>query len=250
MDRDTVRLLLLALGVIVLSAIYLWGRYGQRLIRLLKQNLRHSYHRPEPQDQQNLDELEPFDYSSSPHIRREPDLKGFDYSLSEQDELSDEADLVLDNSPTETLFETHQEGPEAPPFLIQISVVAGPGRFFDGLELKQSLLDSDLLFGEMGIFHRFDREYKQSLFSVASLVEPGTFPIEEMEDFECPGIVLFFQTARVSNPLQVYDDLVETSRELASRLHGVQWDESRQPLTAGKISHMRNLLKHANSDQV
>ena len=250
MDRDTVRLLLLALGVIILAAIYVWGRYGQSLIRRLKQNLRHSYHRSEPQDQQILDELEPFDYSSSPHIRREPDLKGFDYSLSEQDELLDEADLGLDNAPTETLFETHHEGPEAPPFLIQISVVAGPGRFFDGLELKQSLLDSDLLFGEMGVFHRFDREYKQSLFSVASLVEPGTFPIEEMEDFECPGIVLFFQTARVSNPLQVYDDLVETSRELASRLHGVQWDESRQPLTAGKISHMRNLLKHANSDQV
>lgn len=250
MDRDTVRLLLLALGVVVLAGIYFWGRFGQHLIRTLRQKMSHTHHRIEPQDPETLDELEPFDYGSSPHIRREPDLKGFDYSLSDQDEFSDEVDIGLDNAPPETIFESQQEGPEAPPFLIQISVVAGPGRFFDGLELKQSLLDADLLFGEMGIFHRFDREYKQSLFSVASLVEPGTFPIEEMEDFECPGIVLFFQTARVSNPLQVYDDLVETSRELASRLHGVQWDESRQPLTAGKISHMRNLLKHADSDQV
>jgi hypothetical protein len=55
--------------------------------------------------------------------------------------------------------------------------------------------------------------------------------------------VLFFQTARVSNPLGIYDDLVNTSRELAHCLHGIQWDENRQPLSATKIAHMRNLLK-------
>jgi cell division protein ZipA len=66
-----------------------------------------------------------------------------------------------------------------------------------------------------------------------------------MDGFECPGIVLFFQTARVSDPLSIYDDLVNTSRELAQRLHGIQWDETRQPLSAGKIAHMRTLLRQA-----
>jgi len=43
--------------------------------------------------------------------------------------------------------------------------------------------------------------------------------------------------------LGIYDDLVNTSRELAQQLHGIQWDETRQPLSASKIAHMRNLLK-------
>ena len=122
--------------------------------------------------------------------------------------------------------------------------MAGPGRFFHGPDLKQALLDVDLLYGDMGIFHRYDPDLTQTLFSVASLVEPGTFPVDDMTHFECPGIVLFFQTARVSDPLSIYDDLVNTSRELAHRLHGIQWDETRQPLSASKIADMRNLLKH------
>ena len=111
--------------------------------------------------------------------------------------------------------------------------------------IKQALLENDLLYGDMGIFHRYNHDLTQTLFSVASLVEPGTFPIDDMASFECPGIVLFFQTARVSDPLATYDDLVNTSRELAQQLNGIQWDETRQPLGASKIAHMRNLLKHA-----
>jgi cell division protein ZipA len=134
------------------------------------------------------------------------------------------------------------------PSLIQVSVIAGPGRYFRGEELKQALLDADLLHGDMGIFHRYDVTFKKPQFSVASLVEPGTFPIDQMESFNCPGIALFFQVARVTDPLAVFDDLINTSRELAAQLHGIQWDESRQPLTASKISRLRHLLGRANID--
>jgi hypothetical protein len=72
------------------------------------------------------------------------------------------------------------------PFLIQVSVVAGPGRTFSGQELKQALLDADLLYGDMGIFHRYDHDLTRSLFSVASLVEPGTFPIDDIGALSLP----------------------------------------------------------------
>ena len=130
------------------------------------------------------------------------------------------------------------------PFLIQISVVA-KGGFFNGLQLRDSLDDLRLIYGDMGIYHRYDREYRVPLFSVASLVEPGTFPIKDMENFECPGVVLFFQPPQVDEPLEVFDDLVATCHELALNLGGVEWDEKRQPLTREKINQMRGRLREA-----
>jgi cell division protein ZipA len=131
------------------------------------------------------------------------------------------------------------------PFLIQISVVASGDGYFDGLELRDALDDLRLIYGDMGIYHRYDRDYRVPLFSVASLVEPGTFPIKDMENFHCPGMVLFFQPPQVDDPLAVFDDLVTTCHELALRLDGVEWDEKRQLLTQEKIAQMRSRLKEA-----
>jgi cell division protein ZipA len=97
----------------------------------------------------------------------------------------------------------------------------------------------------MGIYHRYDREYREPLFSVASLAEPGTFPIDNMESFECPGVVLFFQPTQVKDPLDVFDDLVSTCHELAVKLDGVEWDETHQPLTVDRIALMRQRLEAA-----
>ncbi|RQW82469.1 MAG: cell division protein ZipA [Methylococcus sp.] len=247
MDRDTVRLLLIVAGVIVLAGIYLWSR------------LRESG-KPDPNlgDYGDFEESEEYDGGDyfeeevrviTPGSRKEPQLSGLDFEERDDFELEAVAPSTQTGKTKTTNIDRSGDTPAGAeggaPFLIQISVVAGPGRFFHGPDLKQALLDVDLLFGDMGIFHRYDSELTQTQFSVASLIEPGTFPIDEMDGFECPGIVLFFQTARVSDPLSIYDDLVNTSRELAQRLHGIQWDETRQPLSAGKITHMRNLLRQA-----
>jgi len=175
--------------------------------------------------------------SSGSDHRREPVFSGLDADVDYHDDSDLDGEEVAEHV-------APADEPGGAPFLIQVSVIAGSGNFFNGTELKQALLENDLLYGDMGIFHRYNHDLTQTLFSVASLVEPGTFPIDDMASFECPGIILFFQTARVSDPLATYDDLVNTSRELAQQLNGIQWDETRQPLGASKIAHMRNLLKH------
>ena len=253
MDRDTVRLLLIIAGLLLLAIIYLWERFKQRLMGWLK---------PKPSMDLPIDDqpdvgagvMDEEGFIDGvrvipPGARKEPLLDGLDFAPAREDDdfelgtlpiLGGEPGIPPEPEPV-TPHPVDEEG--GAPFLIQVSVVAGPGRTFSGPELKQALLDADLLYGDMGIFHRYDHDLTRSLFSVASLVEPGTFPIDDMERFDCPGIVLFFQTARVPNPLGIYDDLVNTSRELAHSLHGIQWDENRQPLSATKIAHMRNLLK-------
>lgn len=243
MDRDTVRLILILVGITVMAGIYIWGRFKDPLVSSLK-NL-FSARESDESNASDQDYQDPDEYfeesvrviSSGADHRREPVFAGLDADVDYHDEPDLEDDEIVDHTAS-------ADEPGGAPFLIQVSVIAGTGSFFNGTELKQALLENDLLYGDMGIFHRYNHDLTQTLFSVASLVEPGTFPIDDMASFECPGIVLFFQTARVSDPLATYDDLVNTSRELAQQLNGIQWDEARQPLGASKIAHMRNLLKH------
>lgn len=252
MDRETVRLLLLATGAVVIVGMYVWGRYRQKLIDFLHRRkefeelgLHEADEQTESARQDDDDLFESLSYRGRKEAgagRKEPSISG--------------SGLSGDGTDEDSLFAAEPEQEAAPaggargaPFLIQISVVAGKGHAFRGDDLRDALLDLDLIHGDMDIFHRYDRQFRQTLFSVATLVEPGTFPMDDMEHFECPGIVLFFQTARVSDPLSVYDDLVNTAHELATRLDGIEWDESRQPLSAAKITHMRSLLKNAGEDQ-
>lgn len=243
MDRDTVRLVLILIGITLMAVIYIWGRFKHPLMSALK-SLAPEGSPPEGRDDKELTE-ESLMFEETVRVlgpagasRREPLFSGLDRDVEDHED----EDEIHPETPSPHQ-ESTQEDVKGAPFLIQVSVVSGPGRHFHGPELKQALLDNDLLYGDMGIFHRYSPDLSQTRFSVASLVEPGTFPIDDMEGFECPGIILFFQTARVPDPLATYDDLVNTSRELAQQLHGLQWDETRQALSASKISQMRNLLK-------
>jgi len=245
MDRDTVRMILLVLGVIVIAGVYIWGRYKEQLLDFLNRR----------------GEFDELDFGQEPDALGGPDdfeIRVLDRThtppktpqspvFSEEDEDEDNFGLAQEalEPTTPVAREPSKTAPLGAPFLIQLSVVASEDGFFSGEELRDALVELDLIYGEMGIYHRYDREYREPLFSVASLAEPGTFPIEDMESFECPGVVLFFQPTQVKQPLEVFEDLLNTCHQLAVKLDGVEWDETRRPLTAEKIALMRERLEAA-----
>jgi len=239
MDKDTVRIILLILGVLIIAGIYVWGRYRKTLSDFV-------------QRRGDFAELG-FDESFGRHAANEDarelgsvgdqtrsrfDAAGF----SVRRHGSESEEVKEGDQPAAGVVVTPRETAVGAPFLIQVSVVARSGDSFSGEELRDALLDLGLIYGEMEIFHRYDRHLREPLFSVASLVKPGTFPIDDMESFECPGVVLFFQPAQVADSLAVFDDLFETSRDLAEKLDGIEWDEYRRPLTEARIREMRERL--------
>lgn len=242
LDTQTLRILLGVIGAIIIAAVYIWGSYKDKLIDFILQ--RGEF------DELGLDEKprkpQPKPIVTSGGISA---VKDQDPPMS-FDNLEDNEYFSMEESPEPAPkepapTETHRTAPLGAPFLIQISIVAYDDGYFDGIELRDALEDSRLIYGDMGIYHRYDRDLRVPLFSIASLVEPGTFPIKDMENFQCPGIVLFFQPPQVDDPLAVFDDLVTTCHELSVRLGGEEWDEKRQPLSQEKILQMRARLKEA-----
>ncbi len=235
MDSQTLRIILAVAGAFVIAGVYVWGRWKEKLLDFFLQ--RGEY-----------DELAGMERrpvaASKPAVEEKPAAQDPPITF---DELEDNEYFTVEKKPAPPPPAREAKTSSlGAPFLIQISVVASDDGYFNGIELRDALEDLRLIYGDMGIYHRYDREYRVPLFSVASLVEPGTFPIKDMESFECPGVVLFFQPPQVDNPLAVFDDLVATCHELTVRLDGVEWDEKRQPLSAEKIRLMRSRLKEAD----
>ncbi|MDD2801503.1 MAG: cell division protein ZipA C-terminal FtsZ-binding domain-containing protein, partial [Methylococcales bacterium] len=96
-------------------------------------------------------------------------------------------------------------------------------------------------YGSLKIFERLDANRLVD-FGVACMVEPGTFPDYDLEDFYCPGIVFFMQPEALDDAQAVFDDYVETIKLLAEQLDGVILDHRRQPLTDATVEAIRQSL--------
>ena len=107
--------------------------------------------------------------------------------------------------------------------IVTVRVCApGEGRW-SGAQLLNALELHGLAYGKYGIFHRKHTD-GQSLYCVASLIEPGTFDLSTMAAEEFRGVTIF---AVLPGPLEAtatLDDLLATARGLAEEMSGMVQD--------------------------
>ncbi|HHJ39051.1 MAG: hypothetical protein AXA67_01475 [Methylothermaceae bacteria B42] len=241
MEKTTLRIILAVAGVLLILGIYLWDRW-KRHKKALDQEFAdldaditwEDDFEPEEVDTISLN---PMEESASPdsEVLENQQLAGEEPPPSE--EPAEPAPPPPEPAPAK------KESKTALPEVIQVSIAAPDGETFQGIALLKAFQDLGLKHGEMDIFHFYQGENIQ--FSVASLVKPGIFPAEDMENFSTPGITLFFQPALVNDPEATFDRMMHTCHALAKRLGGSEWDDRRQPLSASKISAWRWLLRGA-----
>lgn len=128
-----------------------------------------------------------------------------------------------------------------PEHFVVVYVTSTDGRF-NGQSLLESLVELDLQFGEMNIFHRIDGAGKP-VFSLVNAVEPGTFDIARMDQLETPAVSLFMKTHDVDEPERVFEEMIDVAQSLANELGGEVKDESRSVLTPQTIEHCREEIR-------
>ncbi|MCP3666509.1 MAG: cell division protein ZipA [Gammaproteobacteria bacterium] len=155
---------------------------------------------------------------------------------------------------TEFSFAAEEEEPipdGAPEMIVQLNVVPMEGRIFGGEKLSLAIKEQHLVFGEMSVFHRMDDTGKHSLFGVASMVEPGTFPDEVMSTFSTPGLLLFARLPGYRDSISIFSDMLATAERLASLLGGHLQDEVHSDLSKQRIENMREeILEHRRQVQL
>lgn len=266
MDADLLRLILLGAGALLVVGIYLWDRH-QRTERPMASKARAKVE-PSIQDRSTEPDVAPSNRGQrgiGPNPGRETrlaeplqadgadDWRRMDDAGEQPDfvaerEPSGDLDLDFDFNPyddTDYLHLDPELAEEMPRLILQIGIVS-KGDPFTGEQLEQAAAKVELTPGEMSIYHRYDRQRsEQALFSMASMLEPGRFPLEDMRGYMTPGLVLFTQLPGVRDGMAIYSDMLFTAERLATLLNADLEDEKHSRLTKQSIEHTRSrILEH------
>jgi len=134
--------------------------------------------------------------------------------------------------------------------IVTLRLVARDRGAFQGDELILSLRGIGMRHGKFGIFHRVDgADEEQTIFSAASLVEPGSFDLTNIKDQQIPGISLFLVLPGPIDGAEAFDMMMEAARALAQTMNAELLDESGSTLSIQRERYMREEIiqfQHSN----
>lgn len=213
---NEIRLIILIIGLIFVGFI-LWD------------GLRKKHHDQQTDDHSTQkDRLEastdniPAKDDSDPFVDTKSDFQLQD--LPEFDMPSDTPDAYEQEQSTSDESESDEQTvtiqQAALPKLIIFHLLARRKRVFGGFSLLQVLMDHHFHYGDMGIFHYYEKHHQEGkkLFSLAAATPTGDFPISDMASFQCKGLILFMYPEEHTNPSQVFDKMVSIAEQLAEAL--------------------------------
>lgn len=237
---DGLRWSLLALGLVVIVAVYFYGRRKQAKSA-------------EAADQERLEPtFEPGSLEEDlPTLSEELDPDYF--SVADADAGPHQAD----DPEVPEMLEGGEEPVEEPQKAVEqkivtLRVIARGGGTFPGDELVLNLRGIGMRHGKFGIFHRYDgNDEKTPVFSAASLVEPGSFDLANIKEQRIPGISLFAVFPGPIDSVEAFDMLMAAARTLAQSLDGELLDESGSTLSIQRERYMREeVVEYQHNNKV
>ena len=97
----------------------------------------------------------------------------------------------------------------------------------------------------MNIFHkRLSREHQSTvIFSVANMLNPGTFDLNNMDEFTTLGISFFLALPTPINNLDAFEQMLVVAQEIRDTLGGDLKDDHRNGMTGQTIEHYRQRIR-------
>jgi cell division protein ZipA len=257
---NELRWILIGFGIVLLAAIYLWGRRGNRAVAagddaLLRARPEPAVHSGEPTLVRPVEEKLPSAHEVEAPVEAPP----VEHASPPVDTWRGRLEPTFADAPTEELpvhpatAPTSAAAPtlsssEAPQSrrverrkILSVRIAFAPQRL-EGTKLLESLLAETMQHGKYDIFHRVHTD-GSIVFSVASMVEPGTFDLEKMSETLYPGITMFTQLPGPVPGMHALNELIACARRLQAILGGTLQDERGVPLTVHRIERMRQEVR-------
>ena len=238
---DGLRWLLLISGLILIAGIYLYSR-RQRQRAGPESEERES-------DQGRYDDdrrIEP------PFVAGVEDAPVEAVSGLVDERLAEPAEFDEDGVADIAEVSTEEAPRESPQKIVTLRLVARDKGSFKGDELILSLRGIGMRHGKFGIFHRFDgNDENRTIFSAASLIEPGSFDLTNIKEQQIPGISLFLVLPGPVEAAEAFDSMLTAARTLAQSLDGELLDESGSTLSIQRERYMREeVIQFEHSNKV
>jgi cell division protein ZipA len=129
--------------------------------------------------------------------------------------------------------------------IVMLYVAARAGRSLRGPDLVVAAEKAGLVFGHRDVFHRLadGKPDQPPIFSVANLIQPGSFDMARIAELETPAISLFMTLPGPLPALDAWETMLPTAQRLAELLDAVILDEERNALGRQRIAHLRDELR-------
>jgi cell division protein ZipA len=139
-----------------------------------------------------------------------------------------------------------------PQEVLVVNVLSKDKAGFNGPDLLQILLACDLRFGKMHIFHRYENANGRGAvqFSLANLVEPGTFDLDAIDTFCTPGVSFFMTLPGPQQTITAFNYMIETAQVLVRNLNAELRDDAHSVMTAQTIEHCRQRIRDFERKQL
>lgn len=165
-----------------------------------------------------------------------------DYDAHEATDSDPEEDQHASRSGQSRRAAAAAAGPDE---VIIFNVMAKAGTYIGGQDLLDVLLECGMRYGDMHIFHcHLDEDGEGPvLFSLANMVKPGIFDLDEMDEFYTPGVSLFMTLPVAGESLEAFEIMVNVAKTLAVQLGADLKDENRSVMTGQTIEHCRQRIR-------
>ena len=132
--------------------------------------------------------------------------------------------------------EGHEELPAEPPTdrrvadterVVSLRLIPKEGAILGAEQTIRALRAAGLQHGPFDIFHYCkDQDVPESGFSVANLVEPGSFDLSDPADSTIPGMTFFLALPGSGDPVRRFDKMVDVARGLSQSLDAKLVDDA------------------------
>ncbi len=243
MDKDLLRIVIIAVGTVVILAMIIWGILSSRSKR---KNINFY------DDRDPLEHIDPHlivninddDFDIVPITTRDNNAQ-VKTRLNTEYTQEVRQNGVAENVQQANTVAQQSESPAAEnkvlPPLIQLSIVAKTAAGFSGIQLLEACENVGLVYGNVKVFEKLD-ELNQVDYAVASMAGSGIFPGDNWETYVCPGVTFFMQPRELDDAAQVFDEMVDTIGQLAAVLNGDVLDQDQQNLTVAVVQQIKTSL--------
>ena len=120
-----------------------------------------------------------------------------------------------------------------------INICAEGDRQFRGPEVLRVIEGSGMRYGDLRVFHGPDSDDGEPLFSIANIVKPGVFDLENMQSFQTRGLTMYMNVPRCKKPGDVFARMSYVANKIATNLGGEMRDQNNNPLDDKSIQQIR-----------